>query len=360
MEQVDISPRYSCIFIRRFCPRECSYCTARNVRGAGRLLTPKEWAEALHILESHGVQFHLILGNELFSYPGCVDLVTELKAFWERYAIYTTFPHKWTERWLQPCIDAGLYNISCGVDVPPGVLTGDKDVDEKADRGLFYLNYCKKAGVPDVHATATIHRHNYDKLEPLFDYCTKHGIWMAVSMVEYSLDGKHDFYGGYETMKDWLIPAAERGRFRDTMYYLAEQVRSGRWMMQVPPSYFEEIGRREYDQDPWHCSLPTIISVEEDGTLRGCGYRGPLKEPVSVFELGELGTLTMQEYIRRQRACTSECPGCGGGGGAWSFWWQSEQWFEGDITLGDKVFQTHFPGYAFEKITEQERKKQDK
>ena len=73
-----ITPRYSCIFIRRLCPRKCSYCWSKDVRGDGHLLSLMQWAEALRILESHGVVFHLILGNELFSYPWRVELVKEL------------------------------------------------------------------------------------------------------------------------------------------------------------------------------------------------------------------------------------------------------------------------------------------
>lgn len=352
----EVTPRYSCMFVRRFCPRSCSYCLAKDIRGQGKLLTPAEWGLALEILETHGVVFHLILGNELLSYRAgsydCVDLIRALRPFWGRYAMYSTFPLKWTEKWLDKVIDAGLYNISGGVDVWPGLLTGDKHVDDKASRVMFYLDYCLKRGVPDVQATVTIHRHNYDKLAPILDLCTEKGIWVGASLVEYSSDGKHDFYKGFDAMKDWLIPEAERGRFREEMYKLAEQIRTGRWLMQVPPMYFEEMGEREYAQQPWHCSLPLLVHLEEDGMLRACSYRGTLKEPMSVFELGPGGKLSMQDYVAAQQSCTTECPGCGGGGGAWSYWWMAQQFHRaiqmGD-PLGDKVFQTHFPGWEFEK-----------
>jgi len=346
-----VKPRYSCIFVRRFCPRDCSYCIAKDVRGKGRLLSPEEWAEALRILESHGVVFHLILGNELFAYPQCVELVKVLKEFWGRYAVYSTFPKRWAEKLLDKCIDAGLYNISGGVDVWPGLSTGDKDVDDKADAVLRWLEYSKNRGVPDVHATITIHRYNYDKLWPLLDYCTDRGIWTAASVVEYSADGKHDFYGPKSVMQRWLIPENERSKFRDEMYRLAAEIRKGRWTMQVPPKYFEEIGDREYAQNPWHCSKSAIVHVEEDGALRACNYRGPLKEHHSIFELADGGGLTIEEYCRLQRECADECPGCGGGGGAWSYWWQAEEWLKGRTDVGDKVFQVHYPGYEFERIT---------
>ncbi len=350
-----ITPRYSCIFIRRYCPRKCGYCLAKDVRGDGKLLRPDQWIQALKILESHGVVFHLILGNELLAYPWCVELVEKLNEFYGRYAVYSTFPEPWASKWLDKCIDAGLYNISGGVDVWPGLETGDSDVDDKSNAVLKQLVYCKKRGVPDIHATITVHRHNYDKLEPLLDLCTEEGIWTALNSVEYSIDGKHDFYGTKESMTDWLIPDDEKSKFRDVMYHLAEQIRTERWMTQVPPSYFEMVGDRELNQDPWHCSLPILINVEEDGSLRACGYRGPLKEKVSVFDLGN-GRLTMDQYVTMQQACTTECPGCGGGGGAWSYWWQAEYWQKGDIKVGDEVFQKHTPGYEFEKTIKKDEK----
>ena len=342
-----ITPRYSCIFIRRYCPRECGYCLAKDVRGEDKLLKPHEWIEALRILEAQGVVFHLILGNELLAYPNCVELVKGLNEFYGRYAVYSTFPQPWADKWLDKCIKAGLYNISGGVDVWPGLRTGDKEVDDKSDAVLKWLIYAKNKGVPDVQATVTIHRHNYTDLEPLLEICTMKDIWVGLSMVEYSLDGKHDFYGTKDKMKDWLIPENERTKFRDTMFDLAEKVRTGRWKVQLPPNYFEELGTRELNQTPWHCSKPILINVEEDGNLRACGYRGKLKEKRSVFELGN--TLTMEQYVELQNVCTKECPGCGGGGGMWSYWWMAEEWLKGDVSVGDKVFQTHVPGHEFEK-----------
>lgn len=312
-------------------------------------MSPEQWCEALHVLERNGVVFHLILGNELLTYPDPVALVENLRDFHGRYAIYTTFPQGSTERLLDKVIAAGVYNLSSGVDTWPGLLTGDTAVDRKSSAALYWLEYCLEHGVPDVHGTVTIHSHNFDKLEPLFDLLTKKKIWTAVSMVEYSVDNKHDFYGGYEQMKNWLIPESERGRFRDEMYRLAAEIRKGRWMMQVTPEYFEEAADREVARTPWHCSQPLLISIEEDGSLRACGYRGGLDEKWSVFDLREGGALTMQRYIELQRARTSQCPGCGGGGGMWSYWWQAENFQKGDLSVGDRVFQVHVPGYEFER-----------
>lgn len=343
-----ISPRYSCIFVSRACPRACSYCTSKDVRGDGSLLSPQQWNEALHILEGHGVKFHLILGNELFSYPDPVGLVRALNDFHGRYGIYSTFPPGWSNKYFDECIDAGLYNITGGVDVWPGLLTGDKHIDRKSQVVLSNLEHALARGVPDVRVTITIHRQNYDKLAPLLDLCTEKGIWAACSLVEASADGKHDFYGPVEKMKDWLIPEDERERFRDCMYEFADQIASGRWLIQVPPSYFREMGDREVARDPWHCSLPVLIHLEEDGTLRACSYRGGLGQKFSVFDLAPGGKLPMSKYVELMQVKTGECPGCGVGGGAWSYHWQAEMWVRGQVEMGDQIFQTKVPGYEFE------------
>jgi MoaA/NifB/PqqE/SkfB family radical SAM enzyme len=313
------------------------------------MLSPDQWNDALHILERNGVVFHCIVGNELLSYPDPVALVKSLNDFHGRYAVYSTFPKGWTDKYLDKCIDAGLYNISAGIDLLPGLHTGDKHVDLKSSTALRYLKYCKDKGVPDVHAAVTIHRHNYDKLEPLFDLCTNLGIWIGVSSIVASADGQHDFYHATDKMQDWLIPADERQKFRDVMYRLAAETRNRRWMMHEPPAYFEEAGDREANGQTWHCSLPILINVEEDGSLRACNYRGGLPERYSVFDLREGGSLTMQRYVELQRRATDACPGCSSGGGAWSYWWCSEYWLKGNQQVGDKVWQTHTPGYEFEK-----------
>lgn len=353
------TPRYSCIFISRKCPRTCSYCRSKDVRGESGLLSVEQWRDALRTLEQNGVVFHLILGNELFTYPDPVGFVKMMNEFYGRYATYTTFPPGFRARYLDAVIEAGIYNISSGVDVWPGLLTGDKAVDRKSAEALYWLSYCLDHGVPDVQGTVTIHSKNYDKLEPLFDLLTEKKIWIGCSLVEASADGQHEFYGDATSMQEWLIPEDARSKFRDEMYRLATEIRKGRWMMQVPPSYFEEMGDREYERRPWHCSVPILITIEEDGTLKSCGYRGKLGEKWSVFDLAHGGGLSMVQYAALQREKTAQCPGCGVGGGAWSYWWMGERFEElrnlTMDTLGDKVFQIHVPGHEFEELLKDAR-----
>lgn len=309
-------------------------------------MSPEEWAKAFSIMEDNGIRFHLILGNELFSYPDPVGLIRALKPFWGRYAVYSTFPPGWSKRLLDEIIDAGLYNMSAGVDVWAGLKTGDAHVDAKADAGLKGLLYCKQRSVPDLQATVTIHRFNYDRLIPLFDLISRHGIYIGCSTIQVSADGKHDFYGPVGPMDRWRIPGEHKGRFIREMRKIAQEARKGRWLLQVPPSYFEAVAELYESERVWHCSLPMILSVEEDGSLRGCAYRGTIKKRMSVFDLATEGA--MELYVREQREVTSLCPGCSVDGGPWSYWWMAEFWTKGDIEVGDEVFRTHKLGHLFE------------
>ena len=330
-----ITPRYASVFLERWCPRKCSYCKARLVKH-GRLLRPEEWIEAFDILSREGVEFFLILGNEVLVYPWIVDLVRMLRenGFYGKYAMYSTFPEPWYSRLREKLIEAGLYNISCGVDLVEGT-SGDQSIDEKSIWGLEQLIWFKEHGVPDVHATITIHEKSYRQMHKICEACTKHKIWVAVSLVEYSPDGKHDFYGVREELDDFMIK--DKQEFKNYMYWFAEQVERGRWMIQTPPEYFRMLGDKGGEPE-WHCSIPLIISVEADGALRLCAYRPFYKHKASVFDIGK--SIGMEDYAKWHMEKSRECPGC-----FWSYPFTAEYWYHKDVEFGDKVLQVHASKY---------------
>jgi len=332
---ISVKPRYATIFLERWCPRACSYCMARLVKPK-RLLKPEEWIKAFDILRDNGIKFFLILGNEIFVYPGIVELVKMLKenGFWGMYAMYTTFPEPWYTKLRDKLIEAGLYNISSGVDLLPNIKIDDKHIYEKSIWGLEQLSWFKEHGVPDVHATITIHRYNYRYLEKMFDIITSKKIWIGVNMIHYSEDGKHDFYGTREMVKSFLIPDNEKTEFERIMYHLANEARKGRWMLHAPPEYLELLGKLK-GEPKWHCSLPLEISIEADGELRLCGYRPFQKyRGYSVFDIGN--KITIYDYVKWFMEEQKECPGC-----VWSCFYIAEYWYRRDVEFGDKVFQQH-------------------
>ncbi|MEM1684590.1 MAG: radical SAM protein [Nanopusillaceae archaeon] len=331
---MDVSPRYAVVFFNRACPRECGYCRSRLVR-VGRLLGPAEWIRAFEILRDHGVRFTMVLGNEVLTYPWIVELTRMLRenGFYGSYALYTTFPEPWYSRLRERLVEAGLYNISAGVDVVAGAVP-DRHITEKSIVGLEGLIWFKEHGVPDVHATVTIHRHNYRRLHEVARAATRHRIWTIYSLVGYSPDGLHDFYGTRDELADFLID--DPNDFARWMNWFADLVELGVYAVQSPPQYFRELARVGGEPTRLHCSLPLTISVEADGTLRLCGYRPFYGEGRrhSVFELGS--KISMDDYVRWWREEAARCPGCG-----WVCWYMAELWHSIDPTFGDEVFRRH-------------------
>jgi len=334
-----VTPRYASIFLERWCPRNCGYCASKHVK-VGRLLRPDEWLEAFGRLRDEGVRFFLVVGNDSLLYPWIVDLVRGLEenGFHGMYAMYTTFPEPWYSRLREKLVDAGIYSVSCGVDVVAGCLTGDSSIDEKSIYGLEQLVWFRERGVPDLQATVTIHGRNYKFLDRVFDVITANRIWIGTSMIEYSVDGLHDFFGTRESLESFLIPEREGEEFRRKMYDLAGEVRKGRWMFQLPPEYLELLGDMR-GEPRWHCTLPLIVSIEADGSFRLCAYR-PFYEHRghTVFELGR--EVSMSDYVVWYNEESSKCPGC-----AWGYPYMAEHWYHRDVEFGDKVLQFHKSRY---------------
>jgi MoaA/NifB/PqqE/SkfB family radical SAM enzyme len=333
-----VTPRYATIFLNRACPRACSYCMARLVK-VQRRLKPEEWLKAFDILRVEGVKFFLILGNEVLAYAWIVDLVRMLKenGFWGMYAMYSTFPEPLYSKLREKLVEAGLYNMSAGVDIIPGLTTGDKHIDTKSIWGLEQLVWFKEHGVPDVHATVTIHEHNYRLLDRIMGVISSKGIWVGANLIHYSLDGLHDFFGTVEDVRHFLIK--DRKAFKEKMYQIANEVRAGKYRSWSPPEYYELIGDLG-GQPLWHCNLPLLISIDADGSLRLCGYRPFYKHRgYTVFDIGT--KITMEDYARWYMVEANMCPNC-----AWNCHYTAELYFlSGDPEYADRLFQVHASKY---------------
>jgi MoaA/NifB/PqqE/SkfB family radical SAM enzyme len=339
------TPTFSCIFVERYCPRACSYCRSKDVRGKHTRLTGEQWVDAIHKLDDFGIKFHLILGNEILLLgEGAITLVEGLRGR-EDYAMYSTFVEPWYTRYRERLVKAGLYNISCGVDYPWWMSNNDPkdDIWKKSIAGLEGLKWFRDKGVPDIQATITVHRKNLFYVSSLLDLLTEENIWSAINIIEYSKDegkkGSHDFYGPKESLGELAFQEEDIPALKEVGKKIADGIRSGRWMVQNAPEYVENMHTHGYNQS-WHCTLPLILAVEEDGTLRGCGYRpGWRLRERTVWELGD--TLEQKEYIKLQRADNNECEGC-----FWSYWQQAElYWLKKQSPLIVSKYQTHYSEY---------------
>jgi len=183
-----------------------------------------------------------------------------------------------------------------------------------------------------------VHRYSWRYLDKLADIATKNKIWLGISLIEYSADGKHDFFGTYEDLKDFLIPKEDLKEFKKYMYWFADEVEKGRWNVQVPPDYIRTIANMG-GRPLWHCSLPLVISVEADGRLRLCAYRPFYKHKAYVFDIGK--KMSLEDYAKWYMEESKTCPGC-----LWSYPWMAEYIYNGKET--DKIILAHRPKHKYD------------
>jgi len=128
----------SCVYLTRACPHKCSYCALRDSPLQRPELTTEEWIDAFDILHSLGVDFHLLLGNELLMRRDIVQIISYLSSTGVPYAFYTTCPSYLMKQHAQRLVDVGLSNASCGIDVTPESYWPGSDIyiERKAKSGL--------------------------------------------------------------------------------------------------------------------------------------------------------------------------------------------------------------------------------
>ena len=325
--------KYTSIFIQRYCPRQCPYCIAKDVRGK-RKLRVHEWQKFFEWADKQGFEFHLILGNESLAYPWIVDFVKMMRGRY--YTLYTTFPEPYHPKVTEEVIKAGVYSLSCGVDY---IVTEDFTDDYiKSGHGVEVMCQIKNR-IPDHQLTVTIHRKNFRVLPQIMGVLTRMGFITGASFVEYSHDGKHDFFPTKDKLLDYIFTEEDKEEFDFVMNLVADGIEEGKYFVQPPPEYFRDAVKYAIDIS-WHCSKPLILSIEEDGSLRLCAYRKGEELPnYTIFDLVE-DRITLEEVKKLWKKESKKCPGC-----YWSYPYICEYWEKHDSEFGKKVIQVHASKY---------------
>ena len=323
----------SCIYLTRGCPHKCSYCAIRDSPLQRPELTTEEWIETFDILHSLGVDFHLILGNELLMRRDIVQIIAYLSSTGVPYAFYTTCPPYLMKQYAQRLVDVGLSNASCGIDVTSTAYWPKSDmyVARKAEQGLNGLRWFRDNGVKDLQGTITISKMNTGRIIEVIKMLTDEGMWCGANTIHWDVDGGFDFFPQKKKIEHLLLTQEEIDGDSEIIksLYLA-----GELAIQNPPEFWN--AWEEYGVNlNWHCSTPQIITVDADGSMRCCGYRkGTYSSAMHIFDLPNQLDNYWEAWQRDQR----ECPGC-----FWSYPWMAEHLLvkESDKGYGLEVFQAH-------------------
>lgn len=307
---------YTAFYVRRWCPRDCAYCRAKDVRGK-HLLTAESWLRFFAWCQDKGFKFHLCLGNEPLAYPWIVSLVEGFSKLDLEYTFYSTFPSPFYENLRTALVESGLKSLSCGVDIIPkaGQTLELGSISEKARRGLEALLWFKEHGVPALLGLITLHRQNYKYVLDVARFINSLGLKVSINPIEWSHDGKHDFFGVREELKGFAFEPEDEPELRRVLLELADAAESGEIDVQPPPDLFRWWAERVVELK-CKCNRPSILAVEEDGSLRLCAYRkGEAMPQYTVFDLVE-GRVSEHELVNAWHRDHAECSGC-----CWAFWW---------------------------------------
>lgn len=324
-------------YVTRSCPRQCDYCAIRDTSTVGKELTPDQWIEVWDILDSIGVSFNLILGNETWLLG--TELIRMMEHHKMAFAIYTTAPPMLFQtlrgRILVP--ESPIDNFSCGIDYPFSYLWWQHrnaqikgSILEKS-WDAWQAFHIVRARYPhvDCQGNITIHRKNLRLVPDIIRELSGIGVFPGVNFIHYNKDGLYDFFPEKEEIKDFVFSENDIPYLESTMKEIREDphLLQNPHLMTISPEIVVDMG--------WHCDGvpyggPTIDS---DGSLRLCGYRKGKRTPkFSIFDLPE----KEDDWFNAVWNDSMECPGC-----TWSYPIMHDHWECLDPEFGGKVLSRH-------------------
>jgi MoaA/NifB/PqqE/SkfB family radical SAM enzyme len=313
------------IYLTRRCPRNCQYCGIHSNKVPE--LSSAKWGEAFNILDQLGVDFSLILGNEPWLLGS--DLIEITKSITTPYAMYTTCYEPLFNSYRRPFFDAGLSNLSCGLDYPIGTPVTD-DITKKSRDGWEGLKWVRKY-YPEVetHATITVTNKNYKHLVLINRQLEDIGTPSNINFIHWNKDGGYDFFSPLDKMGE-LLPGPENYQ---ELHSIIDFLLDNGGNIQNYDMLKLSIG--SLTKMGWHCKGDPYggPTIDSDGSLRLCGYRkGKRTSKLTIFDLAD------DEKVWKESVAhdAKECPGC-----SWSCPWMFHYWNQVDPSLGKKVFASH-------------------
>ena len=324
--------KISIVYLTRRCPRNCAYCSIRDVKDIGKELTTTQWKEAFDILHKLGVTFNLILGNEPWM------LGAKLLNIFENtkvpFGIYTSCPEPLFSKYRDFFFENGIINnLSAGIDYPITERYGidDDSFDKSKDVWNAFVWTKKKYPNLDTHATITVHKYNLEYLATLTSQLSELGVNSNINFIHWNKDSRYDFCADKVDIEDLLFSKSD---FEDITSILKETLKKPR-LIQNPEYLQMTIDNPHRVLMGWHCEGDPYggPTIDVDGTLRCCGYRKGVETPkFTIFDL----PAKLEEWQAAVTKDTRACPGC-----IWSCPCMYHYWKDKDPEMGKLVYTKH-------------------
>jgi len=300
----------SLFYITRKCSLNCRYCNTVDNNFPNELTLEKKLEVLTWIKQKLGVPFVQLFGGEpLMLGDGLVDVIKHCHDIDLGYAILSS-SITLDKEFATKLVKNGLKNWSVTVDT---LITRPNDISKKSNKGLRDLIMFRDMGVPDLHTTMVITKHNINEITELVDQLLEYGFWVDVTALHYKKGDFYDFSPDKKYLKSLLLDETDLPKIKQISEHCIRRYQEGK-KIHNEPKYFEELSKYILHQD-WYCEPMSTMAIDADGTVRTCLHFNDLKDKkINIFDIHN-----EEQYLHT--IGEPKCKGC-----LWTCMWQTNYW----------------------------------
>lgn len=327
MKLTDIwSPLKACILVTRQCNLRCDYCGVVDYPSEEQELSGKEFEKVFEATKALQVGINIIFGGEPAIKPGIDHIIKYLNEHNLPYAFITnaSLPF-WKYEELE------LKQLSCSVDLIEG-FDLQKHNEFKSQRGVsLLLEMRRRNSSIDLLANVGLSRFNLRRVPEMVRFFSDYNIWLIAT----PLHDDPDFGTCWRYRKTGVHPGRIKDEDRDALLKFCDEMidlkSKGYLVHQFRPFFEYYLPKYGIGLD-WHCSIPSHLTINPDGSLLCCiDWPGQRVSKYKVWDLLDPGIL--MQYKEDFVLDVKNCKGC-----CWDHIIESEHMIKEDPERGKRNF----------------------
>lgn len=245
------------VFLTRKCSLRCRHCLIWKTH---RLeIPPEKWKKIMNAWYNTLTEFIVILGGEPLEYwkpfEGLLEIIKGIKE--TEYAISSnSILLSWNR--AKKLVEVGLKNWTVSIDYPKSMSKGDI----RALAGWRAIEWFKKLGVPDLHATITLYPENVKYFPQIVTDLMEMEVWIEPTFAMWAKASWYDSFPAH-VKPVWS---------EDHIEYISRGIKllkNYKYFHGIP-RMFEGKGLNEMLNATMTCERLYVPTIDEDGFMRLC------------------------------------------------------------------------------------------
>jgi len=291
------------IFLTRKCSLKCPHCMIWKTHR--REIPPSEWAKIMNAHYNTITEFIVILGGEPLEYwrpfEGLLELVKQIHEV--DYAISSNSITLTFDR-AKKLVEAGLKNWTVSIDYPRTLARMYAAKDPRAYAGWRALEWFKRLGVPDLHATITLYPGNVHYFPQIVRDLMEMEVWVEPT---FAMWAKSPWYDSFPSS----VKPKWKPEHLDYIWEGIELLKNYKYFHGMP-KMFENGGLLEMLHATFKCEKLHVPTIDEDGYMRLCrdihGKRVRKWHALDIInDLDKFISDWMEDYKELCKGCNWDC-----------------------------------------------------